>query len=68
MNEFTAKFGSAITGGIERFRPLGVSGNAAADFVSVWDVGYLWAKQVPLTEFGKHVNEIILRVKEAALR
>jgi hypothetical protein len=30
--------------------------------------GYLWANQVPLTQFGSHVNESSGRVKEAALR
>jgi len=30
--------------------------------------GYLWAKQVPLTGFGSHVNEVSGRVKNAALR
>lgn len=30
--------------------------------------GYLWATQVPLKEFGKHVNTISGRVKDGALR
>ena len=30
-------------------------------------MGYLWHKQVPLTGFGKHAEQLTQRIKEASL-
>jgi hypothetical protein len=68
MKEFTAKYGGAIAGTLSGFDRLVFRGSLRKISYPFGMSGYLWAKQVPLTEFGGHVNEMSLKVKEAALR
>ena len=68
MTEFTSKYASSITGTLSGFDRLVFRGSLRKISYPFGMLGYLWANQVPLTEFGAHVNEISGRVKEAALR
>ena len=67
MDEFTAKFADQIVGTLSGFDRLVFRGTLRKIAYPFGMKGYLWANQVPMTEFGAHVNEISARVKEAAL-
>ena len=68
MNEFTSKYAASITGTLSGFDRLVFRGSLRQIAYPFGMLGYLWAKQVPLTAFGAHVNKISGQVKEAALR
>ena len=68
MDEFTAKFGASVAGVLSGFDRLVFRGSLRKIAYPFGMEGYLWANQVPLKDFGAHVNEISGRVKEAALR
>ena len=66
MNEFTSKYAASITGTLSGFDRLVFRGSLRQIAYPFGMLGYLWAKQVPLTAFGAHVNKISGQVKEAA--
>jgi len=68
MHEFTAKYADQIQGVLSGFDRLVFRGSLRKIAYPFGMYGYLWANQVPLKEFGAHVNAISERVKEAALR
>ena len=68
MQEFTAKYADKIQGVLSGFDRLVFRGSLRKICHPFGMQGYLWATQVPLKEFGKHVNTISGRVKDGALR
>jgi hypothetical protein len=60
MQEFIAKHKEEIAGVLSGFDRLVFRGSLRSISYAEGMMGYLWAKQVRLTEFGKHV----LRVSE----
>lgn len=68
MTEFTSRYAATIAGTLSGFDRLVFRGSLRKIAYPFGLQGYLWAKQVPLTQFGAHVNEISGGVKQAALR
>ena len=68
MQEFTAKYADKIQGVLSGFDRLVFRGSLRKICHPFGLEGYLWAVQVPLKEFGKHVNTVSGQVKEGALR
>ena len=68
MTEFTTRHAASMAGTLSGFDRLVFRGSLRKIAYPFGLQGYLWANQVPLTEFGAHVNEISGQVKEAALR
>src|SRR5580700_8734361 len=66
MSEFTTKYAASIAGSLSGFDRLVFRGSLRRIAYPFGMYGYLWANQVPLKDFGAHVNEISARVKEAA--
>jgi hypothetical protein len=64
MQEFIAKHKEEIAGVLSGFDRLVFRGTLRSISYAEGMMGYLWAKQVRLTEFGKHV----LRVSENCCR
>jgi hypothetical protein len=67
MQKFIAKFGSMIQGVICGADRLVLRGSLRAIQYSFGMMGYLWQKQVLLTGFGKHAQQITAQIKEASL-
>jgi hypothetical protein len=67
MQKFTAKFGDLIQGVISGFDRLVLRGSLGAIQYQFGMMGYLWHKQVPLTEFGKHAEQVTRQIREASL-
>jgi len=67
MQKFIAKFGSKIQGILSGADRLVVRGSLRAMQYSFGMMGYLWQKQVPLTGFGKHAQQVTAQIKEASL-
>jgi hypothetical protein len=67
MQKFIAKFGRMIQGVISGSDRLVLRGSLRAIQYPFGMMGYLWHKQVPLTEFGKHAQEVTNQMKEASL-
>jgi len=67
MSEFTSKYAALIAGSLSGFDRLVFRGSLRRIAYPFGLQGYLWANQVPLKNFGTHVNEISVRVKDAAL-
>jgi hypothetical protein len=68
MQEFTAKYADKIQGVLSGFDRLVFRGSLRKICYRFGMEGYLWAVQVPLKDFGKHVNKIGGRVKDGATR
>ena len=68
MEEFIAKHADQIAGKLSGFDRLVFRGCLRKIAYPFGMQGYLWAQQVPMTEFGAHVEEVSARVKDAALR
>lgn len=68
MQEFTAKYGGKIQGVLSGFDRLVFRGSLRKICCPFGMEGYWWATQVPLKEFGQHVNKISGLVKDGALR
>lgn len=62
MHEFTAKYADRIQGVLSGFDRLVFRGSLRKIAYPFGMSGYLWANQVPLKNFGAHVNEIGGRV------
>jgi hypothetical protein len=67
MQKFTAKFASLIQGVISGADRLVFRGSLRAIQYEFGMMGYLWHKQVPLTAFGKHAEQLTMQIKEASL-
>jgi hypothetical protein len=67
MQKFIAKFGSLIQGVISGADRLVLRGSLRAIQYRFGMMGYLWHKQVPLTGFGKHAEQVTAEIKEASL-
>lgn len=67
MQNFIAKFGSLIQGVISGADRLVFRGSLRAIQYPFGMMGYLWHKQVPLTGFGKHAEQLTRQIKEASL-
>lgn len=67
MQNFIAKFGSLIQGVISGADRLVFRGSLRSIQYGFGMMGYLWHKQVPLTAFGKHAEEVTKQIKEASL-
>lgn len=67
MQKFTAKFASLIQGVISGADRLVLRGSLRAIQYQFGMMGYLWHKQVLLTGFGKHAEQITKQIKEASL-
>jgi hypothetical protein len=67
MQKFIAKFGSLIQGVISGADRLVFRGSLRAIQYRFGMMGYLWHKQVPLTGFGKHAEQLTKQIKEASL-
>jgi hypothetical protein len=67
MQKFIAKFGSLIQGVISGADRLVFRGSLRAIQYQFGMMGYLWHRQVPLTAFGMHAEEITKQVKKASL-
>jgi len=68
MQEFTAKYADKIQGVVSGFDRLVFRGSLRKICYPFGMEGYLWAIQVPLKEFGKHVHKVSGQVKDGALR
>jgi hypothetical protein len=68
MSEFTSKYAALIAGSLSGFDRLVFRGSLRKIAYPFGMMGYLWANRVPLKDFGAHVNEASVRVKEAALQ
>jgi hypothetical protein len=66
MQKFIAKFGSLIQGVISGADRLVFRGSLRAIQYGFGMRGYLWHKQVPLTGFGKHAQQLTNQIKEAS--
>src|ERR1035437_5217373 len=67
MQKFIAKFGDLIQGVISGADRLVFRGSLRAIQYPFGMMGYLWHKQVRLTEFGKHAEQLTKKIKEASL-
>jgi len=67
MQKFSEKFGSQIQGVISGADRLVFRGSLRAIQYRFGMMGYLWHKQVPLTAFGKHAEQLTGQIKEASL-
>ena len=67
MQKFIAKFGSLIQGVISGADRLVFRGTLRSIQYGFGMMGYLWHKQVPLTAFGKHAEQVTKQIKEASL-
>ena len=67
MQKFIAKFGSMIQGVLSGADRLVLRGSLRAIQYRFGMMGYLWHKQVPLTGFGKHAQQVTAQIKEASL-
>jgi hypothetical protein len=65
MQEFIAKHKEEIAGVLSGFDRLVFRGTLRSISYAEGMMGYLWAKQVRLTEFGKHVLRVSERLKQA---
>jgi hypothetical protein len=65
MQEFIAKHKEEIAGVLSGFDRLVFRGTLRSISYAEGMTGYLWAKQVRLTEFGKHVLRVSERLKQA---
>ena len=65
MKEFIAKHHHEITGVLSGFDRLVFRGTLRSISYPEGMMRYLWAKQVRLTEFGKHVQRVSEQVKQA---
>jgi hypothetical protein len=65
--EIIAKFGSLIQGVISGADRLVFGGSLRSIQYGFGVMGYLWHKQVPLTAFGKHAEQLTKQVKEASV-
>ena len=65
MQEFIAKHKEENAGGLSGFDRLVFRGTLRSISDAEGMMGYLWAKQVRLTEFGKHVLRVSERLKQA---
>src|SRR2546422_9434871 len=65
MQEFIAKHREEIAGVLSGFDRLVLRGTMRSISYAEGMMGYLWAKQVRLTEFGKHVLRVSERWKQA---
>jgi hypothetical protein len=65
MQEFIAKHREEITGVLSGFDRLIFRGTLRSISYPEGMMGYLWAKQVRLTEFGRHVLRVSERLKQA---
>jgi hypothetical protein len=68
MQEFTVKYADKIQGVLSGFDRLVFRGSLRKICHPFGMQGYLWAIQVPLKEFGKHVNKVSGQVKDGAVR
>ena len=68
MTEFTSKYASAIAGTLSGFDRLVVRGSLRKISYPFGMLGFLFAEQVLLKDFGGYVNKISGQVKEAALQ
>jgi hypothetical protein len=68
MTEFTSKYAASIVGVLSGFDRLVFRGSLRKIAYAFGMEGYLWANQVPLKDFGAHVEKISERVKEAAVQ
>ena len=67
MQEFIAKFGSLIQGVLTGADRLVLRGSLRAIQYPLGMKGYLWHKQVPLTGFGRHAEQVTEQIKRASL-
>ena len=67
MQKFIAKFGDRIQGVISGADRLVFRGSLRAIQYGFGMMGYLWHKQVRLTGFGKHAEQLTKRIKQASL-
>ena len=67
MQKFIAKFGHLIQGVISGVDRLVFRGSLRSIQYGHGMMGYLWHKQVLLTEFGKHAEQLTKQIKEASL-
>ena len=67
MQNFIAKFGHLIQGVISGADRLVFRGSLRSIQYGFGMMGYLWHKQVPLTGFGKHAEQVTQEIKEASL-
>ena len=67
MQNFIAKFGKLIQGVISGADRLVLRGSLRSIQYPFGMMGYLWHKQVPLTGFGKHAEQLTKQIKEASL-
>jgi hypothetical protein len=67
MQKFIAKFGSLIKGVISGADRLVLRGSLRSIQYGFGMMGYLWHKQVPLTGFGKHAEQLTKQIKVASL-
>jgi len=67
MQKFIAKFGSMIQGVISGADRLVFRGSLRSIQCPFGMMGYLWHKQVPLKEFGKHAEQLTKQIKENSL-
>jgi len=65
MNEFIAKHQEEIAGVLSGFDRLVFRGTLRSISYVKGMMGYLWANQVRLTEFGRHVQRVSEQVKQA---
>jgi hypothetical protein len=65
MKEFIAKHEEEIAGVLSGFDRLVFRGTLRSISYAQGMMNYLWAKQVRLTEFGRHVQQVSERVKQA---
>ena len=63
MQEFIAKFEELIHGAISGADRLVFRGSLRAIQYPFGLMGYLWHKQVRLTEFGKHAEQLTKKIK-----
>jgi len=68
MKEFSAKFDEKIQGVLNGFDRLVFRGSLRKICYPFGMLGYLWAVQVKLKDFGAHVNAVSEQVKDAALK
>lgn len=66
MQKFIAKFGHLIQGVISGVDRLVFRGSLRSIQYGHGMMGYLWHKQVLLTEFGKHAEQLTKQIKEAS--
>jgi len=67
LQNFIVKFGSLIQGIISGADRLVFRGSLRSIQYGFGMMGYLWHKQVPLTGFGQHAEQLTRQIKEASL-